>query len=395
MSLIHAKVNEKDTQIANNHPAVDSTYVDYKYKVCTKPWGYEFLAYESDTIAIWYLKINRGESTSLHCHFEKDTNIIVLQGSAKIGMIDDELFLNTLSGIHIPKTKFHSISSFSEECYLLEIEIFGKTKFSDKNDLLRVVDPYKREKTGYESSVKLSENLDKYFYFDKNFYGIGDVINKVSICISDKVDDKSCFNILLRGNLYNNGNYYKEGSILSKYTEYEGDCKILSLNKIDYAEDNKIIYDINQLKILKKNLSDKKVVLTSGCFDIIHVGHLNTLKLSKNLGDILIVCLSNDEQIKKLKGENRPINNYADRIELFKTILYVDYIVLYDEVNIEKEETLDDIINILDPLYWTKGTDYTTDDILKKHPTIRNIELFDQINNKSTTNIINKIRESR
>ena len=65
-------------------------------------------------------------------------------------------------------------------------------------------------------------------------------------------------------------------------------------------------------------------------------------------------------------------------------------IILYDEENIEKETTLNQIMDIVKPLYWTKGSDYTIDDIIKKHPTI-NIKLIDNIPNISTTNIINNI----
>ena len=138
-------------------------------------------------------------------------------------------------------------------------------------------------------------------------------------------------------------------------------------------------------------LQNKKIVLTSGCFDILHIGHLHNLKKCKSYGDTLIVCLSNDEQIKQLKGLNRPVNNYQDRINLFKTIPYVDYIILYNENNIDTEETLGDIMKILDPNYWIKGSDYNKADIINKHPYLRNIILIDNLEYKSTTNIIKKI----
>jgi D-beta-D-heptose 7-phosphate kinase/D-beta-D-heptose 1-phosphate adenosyltransferase len=169
---------------------------------------------------------------------------------------------------------------------------------------------------------------------------------------------------------------------------------ILSLKKSNSNESAKIIYNNDQLNILMKKLKNKKLILTSGCFDIIHVGHINNLRNAKELGDILIVCLSCDEQIKKLKGEDRPINNYDDRINLFKTITYVDYIILYDETNIETEEELDNIMNIVSPDYWVKGSDYNKENVLKKHPGLKNIKLIDNIKNKSTTNIINIIKNS-
>lgn len=395
---------QKELQIVNNNIQIQNEqheYIDYKNKVCLKPWGYEFLVYESTKIGIWYLKLNKGHSTSLHCHFNKDTFIIVLSGSAKIKLIDNEIInLNVLSSIFLPKQKFHALSTFSDETYIIEIEIFNEnTEFSDKNDLLRIDDMYQRKTTGYESSINvLTDNLDKYnyFFFSNNF---NKLINGVSISVSNISNCLSnCnYNILIDGTIYQNGKYIKEGSLLDNFTNMHpinDSTLVLSLNKPDYKEDAKLIYDIDQLQLLKHNLDKehKKIVLTSGCFDIIHVGHLNTLKQAKQCGDCLIVCLSNDKQIKLLKGDNRPINNYDDRINLFKTISYVDYIVLYDESNIEHETTLGNIMKLLDPEYWVKGNDYNVEDILKKHPYLRNIKLFDNIEGKSTTNIIKKIR---
>ena len=164
----------------------------------------------------------------------------------------------------------------------------------------------------------------------------------------------------------------------------------MEINVPYYKEDKKIIYNLNHLELLIKDIKEKRNILTSGCFDIIHIGHLEFLKQSKYLGDNLLVCLSNDEQIKKLKGENRPINNYIDRIKLFKTISYVDYIILYDEENIEKEITLNKIMEIIKPLYWVKGSDYKVEEIIKKHPTV-NIKLLENIENISTTQIIKSI----
>lgn len=193
--------------------------------------------------------------------------------------------------------------------------------------------------------------------------------------------------------------YYKEGTVVNlkeKIYQPVEKCVMLSVDKLLWEEDTKIIYNFDQLKLIKETLHEenKKIVLTSGCFDILHVGHLETLKRSKMLGDVLIVCLSSDEQIKALKGSSRPINNYEDRINLFKTITYVDYIVLYNEENIEQEETLGTIMKIVDPYTWVKGSDYNPVDILRKHPYLRNITILPLVDEKSTTNIVKKITET-
>lgn len=405
-TILH--VSDKERMIvANNMPKSQYARIDYTNCVCVKPWGYEFLAYESERIGIWYLKLNKGNSTSLHTHFHKDTLIIVMEGCASIRLIDGTILsVNKLESVYIPKHKFHGISSFSETVYIMEIEIFDATAhFSDKNDLLRLDDQYLRQKTGYASSVEIKRERLKedygHFFLES---GYTDTLFETQISITSLNEENKAklanhsYNILLSGEIYIDGLYIKEGSLLTsdlvqKFTDYTAMHQILSIKGSCAEEDRKIVYSEQQLDIIVKDLkkSGKRIILTSGCYDILHVGHLAHLKRAKSLGDVLIVCLSSDEQIAKLKGESRPINNYTDRINLFKTISYVDYIVLYNEAHIEKEQTLDEIIRIVDPDYWTKGSDYTADVILSKHPGIRNIMLFDNIDGKSTTNIVNKI----
>lgn len=369
---------------------------DYKNAVCIKPWGYEFLAYESNKLGIWFLKLTKDGATSLHTHFHKDSFIIVISGCAKITLIDNEIIdLSCMKSVFIPKYKFHSLATFSEETYLMEIEIFDSTvDFTDKNDLLRIDDPYKRKKTGYEASVNLQfDRLDQFGHFFLS-NGFEQCIQGVKIKVGPLAVDSKGYNILLAGNVYSDGNCLKEGSLLSD-SAYQSvdDALVLSLSKIDSAEYSKIIYSPEHLAIKAKQFqeSGKKIILTSGCFDILHVGHLENLKVAKSLGDILVVCLSNDEQVRKLKGNTRPVNNYEDRINLFKTISYVDYVVLYAESNIETEETLDQIMKTVRPAIWVKGDEYTEAKIREKHPSLEKIVLIPTVINKSTTNIIKKI----
>lgn len=400
-------VTEEEKKICfNNKRKTDSVNVNYKNSVCIKPWGYEFLIYESTKIGIWWLRLNKNHSTSIHTHFSKDTIIVLIDGCAVIRLLNDEqVILNKMDSIYIPKKKFHGITCFSDSITLMEIEIFDESvHFSDKNDLLRIDDQYQRPKTGYESSVtSITENIEQYghFFVNSTFRkNINDSIISCEYFNSSDLDiySKNNYNFILDGTVFINNQYIKEGSII-KNTELE---KLLYSNSVplllsircdNYIEDSKIIYDKEHLKALIKSIKQRniKIILTSGCYDIIHVGHLNNLRAAKSLGDILIVCLSSDEQIKKLKGDKRPINNYKDRVNLFKTISYVDYIVLYNEENIEKETTLDEIIKITNPDCWTKGCDYTKEEIYDKHPSLKNIILIDNVQGKSTTTIIKKI----
>jgi rfaE bifunctional protein nucleotidyltransferase chain/domain len=403
------EVQEKEIEIIQKNRYIEEethSEIDYKNKVCIKPWGHEFLVFNNKCVAIWHLVMNKGHSTSLHTHFKKDTFLMVISGCAKIGLIDNKsIVLNTMESVFIPRYKFHSISSFSDQMILLEMEIFTQgLTFSDKNDLLRLDDQYKRKPVGYESSVSvIRENLEKYeyFYIDPGTYKRNDVAIKHSIISTEEELDSlknKTYCILLEGQIFSDYHYYKEGSILSPPKSYKpiGKCHILTIDKLLWEEDTKIVYSLDQLKLIQEKLKreKKKIVLTSGCFDILHVGHLETLKQAKMLGDTLIVCLSSDEQITALKGSSRPINKYKDRINLFKTIRYVDYIVLYNEENIEQEETLGTIMKIVDPFTWVKGSDYKIEDISKKHPYLRNITILPLVEEKSTTNIVKKILES-
>ena len=70
---------------------------------------------------------------------------------------------------------------------------------------------------------------------------------------------------------------------------------------------------------------------------------------------------------------------------------FIDLLILYDEINDALESELDNLINIINPSVWFKGTDYTRDDIFKKHPSLKKIQLINFVEGKSTTNIIKKI----
>jgi rfaE bifunctional protein nucleotidyltransferase chain/domain len=408
------EVLPNELSIVSNHTLLQQekhTVIEYKNKVCVKPWGHEFLVFQNKRLAIWCLTIKKGHQTSLHCHFNKDTQIIVLKGAAKISLMDNKnIALSEMSSVFLPHYNFHGISAFSDEVCLLEIEIFNKSlDFSDKNDLLRINDDYNRKKTGYESSVKVLESNEElysygYFYLwdenvRKNIHGVDIQMIKMSKKHPTPPENwhKKQYNVLLEGTIFHKNQFFKEGTFIQEFSDdfqfSDDNVTILSLQNIGYKNNSKIIYDNQHLKLVMENLrqQNKSVILSSGCFDIIHVGHLNTLSEAKKMGDVLIVCLSSDEQIKTLKGQDRPINNYQDRIDLFKTIDYVDYIVLYNEENIPNEISLGNIMKIVDPDFWVKGNDYTKDAIVQKHPYLRNICLIPNIENKSTTNIIKTI----
>ena len=96
-----------------------------------------------------------------------------------------------------------------------------------------------------------------------------------------------------------------------------------------------------------------KIILANGCFDLFHVGHIRYLAGAKSLGGCLIVGINSDDQVRKLKGENRPFMNQAERAEIVAALRFVDY------VTIIPEPTVEELIRAIRPDYHAKGTDYT------------------------------------
>ena len=119
----------------------------YQNVVVTKPWGYEYLVFETPDVALWLLYIEGGKGTSLHCHPMKTTGLILLEGDAELGFIADSKVIKAPSKQMIRRGLFHSTTAISEKgVLLLEIETPN-----DKQDLVRLTDNYGRSKTGYET----------------------------------------------------------------------------------------------------------------------------------------------------------------------------------------------------------------------------------------------------
>ena len=94
------------------------------------------------------------------------------------------------------------------------------------------------------------------------------------------------------------------------------------------------------------------MVATGGCFDLLHVGHLSTLRAARSLGDCLIVCLNSDASIHGLKGPDRPLTGETDRGRLLAALDCVDAVVVFDE------PTPEPVLSWLRPDVWVKGGDY-------------------------------------
>lgn len=134
----------------------------YRDRVVVKPWGYEFLIFQNEFTAVWFLHIAYGHSTSMHCHPQKKTSLIVVSGRAFCNTFSSRNYLDSLSGIMIQKGVFHSTKCLSKGGLdLIEVE-----SPPNKTDLVRLNDSYGRESSGYEGLSEMKEqSLERYGYF--------------------------------------------------------------------------------------------------------------------------------------------------------------------------------------------------------------------------------------
>lgn len=111
------------------------------------------------------------------------------------------------------------------------------------------------------------------------------------------------------------------------------------------------------LKFLEEN-KGKKIVFTNGCFDILHLGHVEYLNEAKAQGDLLIVAINSDASVRELKGPDRPINNEEDRSNMLLNLKSVDCVQIFTE------QTPLEIIKLIGPDVLVKGGDWKPEQIV-------------------------------
>ena len=137
-----------------------------------------------------------------------------------------------------------------------------------------------------------------------------------------------------------------------------------------------------------KNLGEK-VVFSNGCFDILHLGHIDYLEKARNLGSKLIIGLNDDNSVKRLKGSERPINDENARARMLSALSFVDAVVLFSE------DTPKELITYLIPDILVKGSDYNLSNIVGADTVLANggeVKTIDLVEGYSTTNLIQKLK---
>ena len=149
------------------------------------------------------------------------------------------------------------------------------------------------------------------------------------------------------------------------------------------------VFDLLTLSDVMKKWGEVSIVFTNGCFDILHLGHLDYLFKAAKLGGKLIVGLNSDASISRIKGDNRPILDEKSRASIIASLLCVDAVILFEE------ETPQKLIEFIQPNILVKGADYQinnivgSDFVLSKGGKVQTIPFLEGY---SSTAIINKVK---
>ncbi|KUM35757.1 D-glycero-beta-D-manno-heptose 1-phosphate adenylyltransferase [Arthrobacter sp. EpRS71] len=135
----------------------------------------------------------------------------------------------------------------------------------------------------------------------------------------------------------------------------------------------------------------KRIVLTNGCFDVLHRGHTRYLNQAKQLGDVLVVALNSDSSVRKLKGPDRPVNHEADRAAVIAALSCVDHVTVFET------PTPIPLIELLRPDVYAKGGDYTPEMLQETEAVERyggTVTILDYVPEHSTTAVLERIRST-
>lgn len=136
--------------------------------------------------------------------------------------------------------------------------------------------------------------------------------------------------------------------------------------------------------------SGGRLVLTNGCFDLLHVGHVRYLQQARELGDFLAVALNGDESVRTLKGPGRPLNSAADRAEVLAALECVDFVTVFPSVRATE------VITAVRPAIYVKGGDYSPESLnseeLAALQTIgAKVEILPLVPGKSTSDLVERM----
>jgi rfaE bifunctional protein nucleotidyltransferase chain/domain len=148
-----------------------------------------------------------------------------------------------------------------------------------------------------------------------------------------------------------------------------------------------------ELAVIRQQMAARgqKLVLTNGCFDLLHAGHVRYLQGARALGEALVVALNGDDSVRALKGPQRPINDERDRAEVLAALACVDFVTIF------REPRVTEVIAKVKPHIYAKGGDYTPETLdpgerAALEAAGADIKILPLVPGKSTTGLIEKLQ---
>ncbi len=144
-------------------------------------------------------------------------------------------------------------------------------------------------------------------------------------------------------------------------------------------------------RVAEHKSNGQKIVLTNGCFDVLHAGHVRYLQAARKEGDVLVVAINSDASTRKLKGAGRPVMAEADRAELVGALGAVNYVVIFDEPDVRA------LLRELRPDVHAKGTDYTAETVPERDEAARlgiRVAIVGDPKEHSTRGLIERVRRT-
>jgi len=149
-------------------------------------------------------------------------------------------------------------------------------------------------------------------------------------------------------------------------------------------------FEYLQRRLSVWRFKEKKIVFTNGCFDVLHLGHIEFLAKARDLGGVLVIGLNSDDSVHQIKGPHRPLNNEHARAMTLASLSFVDAVVMFDE------ETPSELIKLVHPDILVKGKDYKEHEIAG-NDFVRSYGgktiTIDLVKGYSTSNLIEKARK--
>lgn len=212
--------------------------------------------------------------------------------------------------------------------------------------------------------------------------GAGDTfIAVLAVCIASDLDIKDAIDVANVG----------AGVVVGKFgtatVGLEELTKAVNLHECDHVDKVIDIQGLEKIVNEARNLR-KRVVMTNGCFDILHAGHVDFLEAARKLGDILVVAVNSDASVRSLKGSDRPINALADRQRVLAGLKCVDWVTSFND------STPEALYQRVPPDILVKGGDYTINDVVGRLSVESNggfVSIIPLRTGYSTSSVIRKI----